>query len=501
MRCKSLAGALLVLLLLAAMSLSMVATSAFASGNADFLGTWNLSNGGIFTVTGQSPSGACTLEPGGEFSAQDCQVSGDNYSLTVVDADSSYESYNTGTIDGNTLTGSFTDTNGTTEAYTGTRVVTSTATVVACSQLTDGTANYSCNAVVSTSGSGGSAPNGTVDWSVTAGAFSDSSCTLAATSASEAACSVVLTPTQVANETDQTVTADYQGNAQFDTSSATATIPAVMLTVTPPVTVDTYLDGSGDATFNLTLSRASNTPVTVDYKTQDGTGTDAAKAAEGDYKPTSGTITFAPGTTTAAIKVQCNADITLRHTSDFDLVLSNLTGATFPAATSPTGSARGHLPPFVALGPLKVPANIKPDLLVGRVTHIVDITTHQSGGYMFVERYDTHKIVKLRVGDPIYVGDKIGTDQFTVGGIHFLLGGEVGINHGYSVRVLNERSVDALPTGANPTLYHLSESLEVWDVYNLHNWAHDPLTRPWNPRYGLRKTAVQVNGGVTTIKG
>jgi hypothetical protein len=129
MRNKSHAGSLLVVLMLATMSLLMVATSASAAGNANFVGIWNLSNGGMFTVTGQSPSGACTLAPGGEFSAQDCQVSGNSYSLTVVEAGSSYESFNTGTIDGNTLTGSFTDTNGTTQAYTGTRAPTISVSV------------------------------------------------------------------------------------------------------------------------------------------------------------------------------------------------------------------------------------------------------------------------------------------------------------------------------------------------------------------------------------
>jgi hypothetical protein len=450
--------------MLAAMSLLMVATSASASGNADFLGIWNLSNGGIFTVTGQSPSGACTLEPGGEFSAQDCQVSGDSYSLTVVDADSSYESYNTGTIDGNTLTGSFTDTNGTTEAYTGTRVVTSTATVVACSQLTDGTANYSCNAVVSTSGSGGSAPNGTVDWSVTAGAFSDSSCTLAATSASEAACSVVLTPTQAGNQTGQTVTADYQGNAEFDTSNATATIPAVMLTVTPPVTVDTYLDGSGDATFNLTLSRASNTPVTVDYKTQDGTGTDAAKAAEGDYKPTSGTITFAPGTTTAAIKVQCNADIKLRDTSDFDLVLSSLSGASFASTTSTTAILRGHTPSSTPAGTLTVQADIKPDLRVGQVGAIKNVVTGKEG-VLYVERYDTHKISRLKEGDWLYVGDRIGASRSTASAVEFILGGAAAVQPGSVVTIRDRRHLTEIPpAGIEGILYRLRQKIRIFSA-------------------------------------
>jgi hypothetical protein len=488
MRHRGVAGALLVLVLLAVMFLSMAATSAAASGNADFLGTWNLSNGGIFTVTGQSSSGACTLEPGAEFSAKDCEVSGDGYSLTVVDADSSYESYNTGTIDGNTLTGSFTDTNGTTEAYTGTRVVTSTATAVACSQLTDGTANYGCTAVVSSDDSGGSAPSGTVDWSVPAGAFSDASCTLAATSASQAACSVVLTPTQVGNQTDETVTADFQGNAQFDTSNATATIPAVTLTVTAPATVDTYLDGSADATFKLTLSRASNTPVTVDYETHDGTGTDAAIAAEGDYETTNGTITFAPGTTTATIKVQCNADIKLRDTSDFDVDLSSLSGATFASTASAPAIEHARVPSSTPASTLTVEAKIKPDLRVGTVIEAKDSSSsaHAVGTpiKLEVKRYDTHAIVPLRVGDSVYVGDEIYTGKTTVAALEFLLGGKVGINSGQHVKVSSERSIDSIGGTLYDILKHKIRIIE--DVEH---------------REGPQRVQIQTSGGILSIKG
>ncbi len=95
---------------------------ASSGGDANFLGHWTVSNGVGFTITSQS-GGSCTgvsdLQSSG-YGLIDCQVSGDSYSFTITYG-SDYESYNTGTIDGDTLTGEFHDTNGTHETYTATR--------------------------------------------------------------------------------------------------------------------------------------------------------------------------------------------------------------------------------------------------------------------------------------------------------------------------------------------------------------------------------------------
>src|ERR1035437_2451609 len=67
-----------------AISLVAIGTAAAASApgsalgaNANFLGTWDLSNGQQFTVTSQQPSGACagTSSLGG-FTVSNCQVTG-----------------------------------------------------------------------------------------------------------------------------------------------------------------------------------------------------------------------------------------------------------------------------------------------------------------------------------------------------------------------------------------------------------------------------------------
>jgi hypothetical protein len=73
------------------------------------------------------------------------------------------------------------------------------------------------------------------------------------------------------------------------------------------------------AVFNLTLSDASALPVTVAYTTADGTAT----AAEGDYVPISGTVTFDPGTTQQQVFVQVNGSQANEADEFFTLNLLN----------------------------------------------------------------------------------------------------------------------------------------------------------------------------------
>jgi hypothetical protein len=57
-------------------------------------------------------------------------------------------------------------------------------------------------------------------------------------------------------------------------------------------------------TFTITLSAAYDQPVTVSFRTGDGT----AKTSDGDYVANTGTITFAPGETTKAITIEVKGD-------------------------------------------------------------------------------------------------------------------------------------------------------------------------------------------------
>jgi hypothetical protein len=78
--------------------------------------------------------------------------------------------------------------------------------------------------------------------------------------------------------------------------------------------------GTPEAVFNVTLSAASQDTVTVDYATQDGTA-----QAGTDYQAESGTLTFAPGQTTATIGVPIIGTELAQQNEAFSVVLSNPT--------------------------------------------------------------------------------------------------------------------------------------------------------------------------------
>jgi outer membrane protein assembly factor BamB len=78
---------------------------------------------------------------------------------------------------------------------------------------------------------------------------------------------------------------------------------------------------ASQAPFTVSLIAASDSPVTVDYSTADGTG-----AVGSDYVATSGVVTFAPGETTKTILVPTVDDTTLEPTETFAVNLSNAVG-------------------------------------------------------------------------------------------------------------------------------------------------------------------------------
>jgi hypothetical protein len=100
---------------------SSFVSNAFASGNADFIGTWTTDpDVGAFTITSESGSGACTGTSSFQgYALINCQVSGNDYAFTIT-ASGGYSSKNMGVISGNTLKGNFTDSNGTSVDYTAT---------------------------------------------------------------------------------------------------------------------------------------------------------------------------------------------------------------------------------------------------------------------------------------------------------------------------------------------------------------------------------------------
>ena len=84
--------------------------------------------------------------------------------------------------------------------------------------------------------------------------------------------------------------------------------------------------------FRLELSEASETPVSVDYETADGTAQEGA-----DYVPVSGTVSFAPGETVKTIAVATLGDGNAEPAETLPLRLSNAQGATL-ATTEASGT-------------------------------------------------------------------------------------------------------------------------------------------------------------------
>ncbi|WP_048860126.1 cellulose binding domain-containing protein, partial [Acidisphaera rubrifaciens] len=108
--------------------------------------------------------------------------------------------------------------------------------------------------------------------------------------------------------------------------------PLPTLGVSDP-SVNEAASGSHDAVFTVSLSAASTQPVTVAYATADGTA-----HAGTDYTAESGTLTFAPGTTTQQVSVPTQPGAA--GTETFTLALSNPSGATIATGTGTgTGTA------------------------------------------------------------------------------------------------------------------------------------------------------------------
>jgi hypothetical protein len=84
------------------------------------------------------------------------------------------------------------------------------------------------------------------------------------------------------------------------------------------------------ATVTVTLSKQSDSTVTVDYATADGSATNgAAPNSDGskDYVTKTGTLTFDPGQTSKTIDVTLNPDTVVEDDEDFTVALTNPTNA------------------------------------------------------------------------------------------------------------------------------------------------------------------------------
>ncbi|NTY61545.1 cellulase family glycosylhydrolase [Mycolicibacterium sphagni] len=87
--------------------------------------------------------------------------------------------------------------------------------------------------------------------------------------------------------------------------------------------------GTTNATFTVTLSKPSTTPVAVNYSTSSGTAT-----AGTDFTVTTGTLTFAAGVTTQTITVKVTGDTAVEPTESFTVALASPSGATIARTTA-----------------------------------------------------------------------------------------------------------------------------------------------------------------------
>ena len=88
--------------------------------------------------------------------------------------------------------------------------------------------------------------------------------------------------------------------------------------------------GARTAVFNVSLSKPSSAWVSVSYASASA---NASANKPGDYTGKTGTLTFAPGTTSSSVKVVVNADTSFEGDENFNVTLSGASGATITDAT------------------------------------------------------------------------------------------------------------------------------------------------------------------------
>jgi hypothetical protein len=98
--------------------------------------------------------------------------------------------------------------------------------------------------------------------------------------------------------------------------------------------------GTTQATVTISLSKASEQPVTVNYGTFDGTANSGT-----DYAATSGQLTFAPGETSKTIPVVVYGDTVAETNETFQIRLNNAVGASILKNASTVTVTNDDTPP------------------------------------------------------------------------------------------------------------------------------------------------------------
>lgn len=126
---------------------------------------------------------------------------------------------------------------------------------------------------------------------------------------------------------DYAISVTYGGDANFQGASATLTQHVARPALVAQSASLEEGDAAHDALVRISLTEAATSPVTVDYRTVDGT----AKAGD-DYLESHGTLLFDPGQTSAAIPIRILGDTTVEPDETFRIELANVNGAAVAAA-------------------------------------------------------------------------------------------------------------------------------------------------------------------------
>jgi hypothetical protein len=103
-------------------------------------------------------------------------------------------------------------------------------------------------------------------------------------------------------------------------------------------------EDDGPLVFAVTLDRAATEPVTVDWATADG-----GAVAPGDYTGGAGTVTFAPGQTTASVTVAPVVDAVFERDEHLTVTLADPSGGTLATAQATGTIANDDDPPTLSI--------------------------------------------------------------------------------------------------------------------------------------------------------
>ena len=162
------------------------------------------------------------------------------------------------------------------------------------------------------------------------------------------------------------------------TATPTTPLPSLSVADRSAAEGDT---GTSAVNFTVLLSKAAANTVSVGYSTSNDTAT------AGDFTPTVGTLTFAPGETSKIVSVAINGDTMYELNEQFTLNLSNATNATIADA--------------VAIG-IITNNDINPSPVTPPKVSIADLTMTEGNGehahFMFTATLDKASATPVSVG-------------------------------------------------------------------------------------------------------